>query len=981
MPSNIYRFYVLLILLECAFSFSLQAQSDLEREDRWVDSIMRQMTPDQKIGQIFMIRTYSRGNAAEEQIISEFIKKYYIGGICFFQGSPVVQVNLINKYQQMSSIPMFMGIDGEWGLGMRFPKESISFPKQLMLGAIQNNKLIYEMGREIARQCKRTGININFAPSVDINNNPSNPVIYDRSFGEMAQNVAAKGYMYMKGMEDEGIIACVKHFPGHGDTNVDSHEDLPVLNHNLDRLEETEFYPFRRLASQGVSALMIGHLQVPILDERPNRPTTLSSKVIKNIIREDMGYTGLLITDAMDMKGITRYFPNGYAEAEAFLAGNDIILLPENLEKAIKAIKDYLSSGQITEGRLNESVERILRAKYKIGLNVPKQHKISGLPKELLDNQSKAIKQKLTEAAITVLSDENNIIPIRRTDSLHLATLSVNTSRKTNFQERIDSYFNARHYQIMPNNISVESKQLIQTLSQFDIVIIGIHTSGRQNDFSREIPDSLLSFLKELHSKTKVIVVLFGSPYLLHHLSFSNSLILSYDNDAITQDVTAQSLFGVNAITGKLPVGVAGKWKAGYGIDKISQGTLGYALPEMVGMSSDSLQKIDSIMADMIKLKAAPGGQVLIAKDGKIIFQKSYGRLSQDGNIVSDQTIYDIASITKILATTLSVMKLSEENKLSIYNPLRNYIPGIDSTTKSNIIVADIMAHQARLLPWIGFYEKTTLDSKSLSYNPKYYRSILQDSFNIPVAKNMFMRTDYKDTIYQAIYNSKLRQWDNYKYSDLGFYLIQKVVEGQSGMSLDAYTKKHFYRPLGLKNTGFLPLQHHFAENIAPSEIDHYFRFQTLQGHVHDMGAAMLGGVAGHAGLFSSAEEMAVLMQMLLNKGHYGGRQFLKAETIDLFTKRHARSTRRGIGFDMKELDPSKPKSMSSLAPKTTFGHTGFTGTAAWADPTNNIVYIFCANRTYPNGNNQLFNKKDYRNKVQAVIYKSLLSNIGQPYL
>lgn len=975
------KFSVIINILMIISDSSVIAQNYLEREDLWVRSKLSEMTLDQKIGQIFIIRSFSRGNVNEDKVITDYIKKYHIGGICFFQGSPTEQVNLINKYQQLSAIPMFMGIDGEWGLAMRFPKETISFPKQLMLGAIQDNKLIYEMGREIAKQCKKTGININFAPSVDINNNPSNPVIYDRSFGEIPQNVTAKGYMFMKAMEDEGIMSCVKHFPGHGDTDKDSHDELPILNHSLERLEQTEFYPFRRLASQGASALMIGHLHVPALDERPNRPTTISDKVIKNILRDEMGFNGLIITDAMDMKGVTRYFPNGTAEAEAFLAGNDIILLPENLPKAISAIKEYLLAGKITESKLNESVERILRAKYKIGLNVTPQHDSEGLSNYLSRNQSKAIKQKLTEAAITVVVDKSNMIPIQQTDNVHLGTLSINMIKKSKFQERIDNYLNARHYQLMPNQLANQHQQMMQTLSQFDIVVVSIHTSGKQNDFSREITDDMIRFLKELELKTRVITILFGSPYLLDRLNYASQLIIGYDNDKVTQDVTAQSLFGVNDISGKLPVSVNEKWIAGYGLNKVSLGRLGYSKPEMVGLSSDTLYKIDSIMGEMIRLQASPGGQILIAKDGKIVFQKAFGKLSQDGSNVSNTTIYDVASITKILATTISAMKLVDNHKLNIHNPLRNYISGILGTDKTQLVVQDIMAHHGRLIPWIGFHQNTTLPNKKFGYNPTYYSGLLQEKYNIPVAKGMFMRSDYKDSIYQIIWNSPLREKDNYKYSDLGFYIMQKVVEGQSGKSLDEYVSQSFFKPLGLRYTGFRPLLTHPAGNIAPTEIDNYFRLQTLQGNVHDIGAAMMGGVAGHAGLFSNAGDLAVLMQMLINKGSYGGQQFITPETVDIFTTRHPKSTRRGIGFDMKELDTRKAKSMSSLAPASTFGHTGFTGNAVWADPENKIVYIFCANRTYPGKNNQTFNNRDYRSKVQTLIYKAMNGYNANLYL
>ncbi|MGB4959666.1 MAG: glycoside hydrolase family 3 N-terminal domain-containing protein [Saprospiraceae bacterium] len=963
--------YIYIILFGISV-ISAYGQSYLEREDQWVQATMEQMSLDQKVGQLFMVRAYSRGNVAEERIITEYISKYHIGGICFFQGSPAQQVTLINKYQQLSRIPLFMAIDGEWGLAMRFPKETASFPKQLMLGAIQDNKLIYEMGREVAKQCKKAGININFAPSVDINNNPSNPVIYDRSFGEIPQNVTAKGYMYMKALEDEGVMSCVKHFPGHGDTDVDSHHDLPTLSHDLQRLETTEFYPFRRLASQGVGAMMVGHLHVPALDDRPNRPTTLSQRVVKEILRNDMGFNGLIFTDAMDMKGVTKYFPNGTAEAEAFLAGNDVILLPENLAVAIATLKKYIQSGIITEKRLNQSISRILRAKYKLGLNVIPYNSPEGLHEYLYRNQAQAIRQKLAEAAVTLVADNHNVIPIKKLDGLKLATLSINTTSKTVFQSRVENYIYARHYFLMPQQINQSYTQHLNTLSQFDQVLLSIHTSGKLNDFTKDVPEDVIRFIKELSTKTEVVIILFGNPYLLSKLSFGDEVLICYDNDSSTQDVAAQSIFGVNDITGRLPVSVSDIWPAGHGISRKSLMRLGYSLPEMVGMSSDSLRKIDTIMAELIRLNASPGGQVLVAKDGKIVHQKAYGKLSQGGYYVNDNTIYDVASITKILATTISTMRLMDERKLNVNNPLRNYISGLDTTNKALLLVKDVMAHHAHLLPWIGFYKNTTAPPKSYGYNSTYYSGLLQDRYTVPVAQGMFMRSDYIDTIFQEIYTSRLRDSDTYRYSDLGFYLMQKVVEGQSGMTLDQYAKSYFYQPLGLRVTGFRPLLEHSAANIAPSEVDNYFRFQTLQGNVHDMGAAMLGGVAGHAGLFSNAKEMAILMQMLLNQGYYGGVQYIKPETIQLFTTRHAKSTRRGLGFDMKELNLSKNKSMSDLAPSSTFGHTGFTGSAVWADPKNNIVYIFCANRTYPSGNNQTLINRDFRSKIQSVIYQSI---------
>jgi len=970
---NIFYINFFITLLVLNFALSADAQTYLQREDAWVKSVLQNMSLDHKVGQLFMVRSNSKGNLTEDKIISEYIDKYYIGGIVFFQGSPVEQINLINKYQRTSRIPLFVGLDGEWGLGMRFPKETISYPKQLALGAIQNNELIYNMGREIAQQCKKIGVNINFAPSVDINSNPSNPVIFDRSFGESPENVAEKSYMYMKGLEDEGVMACIKHFPGHGDTDLDSHYDLPILTQSREKLEAFEMFPFKRLTALGASSLMVGHLNIPAIDSRANRPATLSSKVIQNIIREEMSFDGLIFTDAMDMKGVTKYFPNGIAEAEAFLAGNDVILLPENLPKAILTIKKYIADGKISLGRLDASIERILRAKFKLGLSSPPQIEANLLYKYLNRPAALAMKQQLSEATITLVTDRGTQVPYKNDIQQPFATLAYNQSQISTFQLKVSDFAEARHFQAMPNTFDSQKTQLLQNLSQYDDVIISVHTSGRFSAFDREFPSTLVEFIKALQAKTNVVVCVFGSPYILKKAVGFNSVILGYDNEDITQEAAAQAMFGAIPISGKLPVTADIAYPEGAGLNRIARPILSYGIPEMVGMSSDTLMMIDSIMEQMIKLNASPGAQVLIAKDGKIIFKKNYGRLSPSGYYVSNHSIYDVASLTKILATTISTMKLVDERKISIENPIKYYLSSVDMTDKADLTIKDIMAHNARLFPWIPFYENTVLSRRTTGLNPRYYSTTLNVDYNVPVAKNMFMRADYRDTVWQNIITSKLRESDSYRYSDLGFYIMQKIVETTSGKKLNVYADNSFYKPLGLRHTSFNPIEKFPINDIAPTEIDNYFRYQTIHGYVHDMGAAMMGGVSGHAGLFSNSRDIAVIMQMLLNGGIYGNQQYIKKETIDLFTHRHPRSTRRGIGFDMKELDSGKPKSMSDLAPASTFGHTGFTGTAAFADPENNIIFIFCANRTFPSSTNTTFINRDYRSKVQSKIYKALI--------
>lgn len=965
-----YLFTVLYLLVYLQIGTT---QSYLEREDYWVRSVIEKMTLEEKIGQLFILRAYSRGDKYEEKLILQYIEKYHIGGLCFFQGSIPEQVRLVNTYQKKSKIPLFIGIDAEWGLGQRFPKEAISFPKQMTLGAVQDNKLIYEMGKEIALQLKMAGVNINFAPSVDINNNPANPIIWDRSFGEDRHKVTSKGYMYIKALEDHGVMACAKHFPGHGDTETDSHIDLPVIPHKTDRLDEVEIFPFRRLAARAVGGVMVAHLHIPELDPRPDRPATLSHTIVTELLKENIGFRGLVFTDAMDMKAITKYYPSGIAEAEAFLAGNDVILLPQDIRKAVETMRSYIENGKISEDRLNASVYRILRTKYKLGLNITPHHDPSAALPFINRNEAAALKSKLIENALTLITDNDNVIPVRQLHDTRFATLSVNVAITSPFQQRINDFADARHYNASAASISADKMQMYQTLSQFDKIFVAIHTSGKASNFKNEVTSELKDMLLRLAEKKPVIVVLFGSPYLISTLDGLPNILLCYDNEPLTQDIAAQSLFGVNAISGGIPVSAGRFFVTDDVLYRGSLGRLGFGLPEQVGLNSDTLKTIHAILDEIIRTNAAPGGQVLVAKDGKIVFESTFGVQSTTGPPITSNTIFDIASVTKILSTTLSVMALKDQKKIDIFKPIKRYISGIDTTNKADLIISDILAHHARLQAWISFYEPTLPKQKQNSvYNPDYYHFQLSEGYTVPVASRMFMRTDYRDTLWHKIWSSNLRDADTYKYSDLGFYIMQRCVESVTGKKLNEFAENQFYKPLGLRYTGYLPLLRHPSKSIAPSETDNYWRKQVLQGHVHDMGAAMMGGVAGHAGLFSTAREMGVMVQMLLNKGSYGGTRYIKQETVELFTTRYVKSTRRGLGFDMKETDPRKPMNMSVLAPESTFGHLGFTGTAAFADPENNIIFIFTSNRTYTGKN--LLNSKEFRPRIQSVIYKSIIN-------
>ncbi|MEE9438010.1 MAG: glycoside hydrolase family 3 N-terminal domain-containing protein [Saprospiraceae bacterium] len=954
---------------------SLQAQDTLNvGQDEWVDSIFNSLSLEEKIGQLFMIRAAAKEDKKEIENVLFQVKKYGVGGICFFQGSPTQLAVLNNKYQKKSKIPMLISIDGEWGLGMRYPKKSISFPRALSLGAIQNNNIINEMGRHIADHCKRVGIHLNFAPVVDVNNNPLNPVINNRSFGEDKYNVAAKSYEYMKGMQENGVMACAKHFPGHGDTDTDSHLDLPIINHNRQRLDSIELMPFRSLIAQGVGSIMVAHLNIPALDNRKNRPTTLSKSAVTDLLRKELAFNGLIVTDAMEMKGVTKHFKPGEADKEAFIAGNDIILLPENIKNGIDAIKKGILDKTVPYERLENSVKKILRAKYIQGLTTWIDIPIEGIADDINNNKSLALKEELIENIITLATDEAELVPIKKIHDTKFVSIAVGAKKQTVFQNTISKYVDCTHLRLSKQATGAQKGKILKDSKDADYVIVSFHDMSKYATKEFGISKSSINFLKMLNKEKKVIIVLYGSPYALKYFDDFSTVVVSYDEDEMTQDITAQAIFGATGFKGKLPITASPKYNFGVGIYRASIGRIGYSIPERVGMSTSMLAGIDTIVSEMIKKKAAPGCQIIVVKNGKVVLDKAFGHFTYaKEHIVKTDDIYDMASVTKTCASTISLMRLYDEKSFDINAPIDRYIAEADTSNKGNISFQKILAHHGRLAGWIPFYKRTMDKSKKKPKPlPELYSTTLKPEFTIPVANNMFLRTNYKDSIWHRIFTSKLRKKADYRYSDLAFYIVHRTIKNLTSTPINEYAYDSFYKPLGLRRTDYLPLKKHKINDIAPTEDDKYFRNQIVRGHVHDMGAAMLGGVSGHAGLFSNAKEIATIYQMLLNGGSYGGVQYLKPETIKLFTTRYFKSTRRGLGFDLKELNESRSQNMSHLASEKTFGHLGFTGICAFADPVHDLVYVFVSNRTFPNMKNNKFGKYNYRPRVQSQIYRSM---------
>lgn len=935
---------------------------------RWADSVLKTMDNDQKIGQLFMVAAYSNRDSLHFKEISKLITNYHIGGLCFFQGGPMRQAQQTNLYQAKAKTPLLISIDGEWGLSMRLDSV-VKYPKQMALGAISDNQLIYDFAKETARQCKRIGIHLNFAPVIDVNNNPKNPVINDRSFGEDKYRVAAKGIEYMRGMQDNGVMANGKHFPGHGNTDKDSHLSLPTLNRTKIQLDSTELYPFRELISRGLSSVMVGHLFVPSIDSTKNTASSLSQPIVTSLLKNDLGFKGLVFTDALNMKGVSSFFAPGEVDARALIAGNDMLLFTENVPNAFYEIKRAIADSLITMIEIEQRVRKILLAKYSVGLNKYQPVNMNGIYEDLNSNEAKIISMRLYENAMTLLANKNNLIPFVELENKSIAAVSIGADINNEFLNKCKNYADVTTFALKKDVSLNDFDFLGKNLEQYNTVIVGVHDMSRNESKNFSISKQTKDFLSNLTQHANVVVVVFGNAYSLRNFENLAPILLAYEDNDFTRSLAAQALFGGIQIKGTLPVTASEIFKGGDGYVTDPAIRFKYTLPEEVGICSKCLSQIDEIANKAIAEKATPGCQILVAKDGKVIYNKSFGyHTYEQTQVVKNSDLYDLASLTKILSTNLSVMKMYDEGELDFKKKFSHYLKYIKQSNKKYLMVPSLLTHTAGLAPFIPFYKESLLNNNADGPN---YSKDSTAFYSIKVADKMFLRYDYPEKMKDIILKSEMKELGKYVYSDLSFYYLKEMVEKHYEMPIDQYNKKMFYAPLGLKTLGFQPLKKFTANRIVPTENDTIFRKQLLDGYVHDPGAAMLGGVGGHAGLFSNATDVAVIMQMLLNKGTYGGVQYFKPETVNLFTAKYNDKSRRGLGFDKPEMN-SKNSPTCKSASASTFGHTGFTGTATWVDPESGLVYVFLSNRINPSVDNKKLVEMNVRTDIQEVIYGAM---------
>jgi beta-glucosidase-like glycosyl hydrolase/CubicO group peptidase (beta-lactamase class C family) len=933
---------------------------------KWVDSVYNQLTPQERIGQFFMLPAYTEGKLFNMDSVLSWMKQGKAGGVIFFKGMPEAQAEWTNRIHDSVKVKSFIAIDGEWGLSMRLDS-TISFPHQIALGAVADNELIYEMGREIGRECRRIGINVNFAPDVDVNNNPNNPVINDRSFGEDKYKVALKGMEYANGLQDEGVLACAKHFPGHGDVSMDSHFDLPIITKSAGAFDSLEFYPFKLLFKNDVGSAMVAHLNVPALDPDSGSVASISKRITTGWLRDSLGFDGLVFSDALNMKGVAKFYKPGTVDSMAFMAGCDILVFSEDASKGIEKIKMAVDSGVVSQAELEARVKKVLAYKYKLGLNKPQHVNLENLHADLNNSRGKMLRQRLYEQSITLAANLDNLLPFRDWNYKKVASISIGNNGSSAFQRSINNFAEIDYFnQSMEHNEKVFNG-IFDTLTKYDLVIIDLHAMIRSAAKNYNVTEETRRFVDSLSGRTKVVLVVFGNPYALRFFDYTPWVIDAYEDNDATNLAAANALFGAEKISGRLPVTASPTFTAGTGFMSDSVYRLKLSSPEEAGLSTASLKKMDEIIQKGIVGKAFPGCQLLVAKNGKVIWNRCYGsKYYETDEVVKPGELYDIASITKVAATTLSVMKLYEQKKISLDKTVGDYLDLPKDATIKQLKLRDVLTHQAGLKAFFMFY-KNTVDSFD-----RYYRKVVNDTFSLRVADSLFIRKDYPDTMWSIINHSVVDEHPKYVYSDNDFYILQKIVEKVSGQPLDVYVTNAFYKPMGLTRIGFKPSERYGRERSLPTENDSAFRKQIIRGYVHDPGAAMYGGVAGHAGVFSNAFDLAALFQMLLNDGVYCGKRMLDSSTIHLFTARQSKISRRGFGFDKPEPDVSKPSPCYDGVPLSVFGHTGFTGTCVWSDPENKLTYIFLSNRVYPNAENNQLVKMNIRTDLQEVIYKAL---------
>ena len=950
----------------------------------WADSVYNTLTERQRLAQLMCPKVATaRGQKTLDQV-RQLVKTEGVGSLLFTEGTAAEHAEAINLAQSLAKVPVIITVDGEWGPAMRVT-DIASFPRNMALGAISDDSLIYAYGRETARQCRALGMQVNFAPVADVNSNPRNPVIGSRSFGDDPDNVSRKVIAYSRGLEAGGVQAVAKHFPGHGDTESDSHKTLPYVGRPMKDLEQLELVPFRDYVNDGLSGVMVGHISVPAID-KSGIATSLSPKTY-GLLRDKLGFRGLIYTDALGMKGAAD--PKGRNNALMALRAGADILECRNAHTDINAVMAAIKSGKLKKSVIEDRCKRVLAYKYALGLTRP--YTVDA--KEALatgnDATADAVNRNLTAASMTCLVNKDGMLPLRDLEKRSIAVVCLGKPEGGAFPAYCRRYARCEVFNA-PDGV-VTAAQLRQ-IKKHNTVIIGVfgHKAACKTSF---------------HTLAKLpgaVGVLFNGP--LRDASFLSpstpcqAVIEAYGNTALAGEYAAQAVFGGIRTHGRTPVAIPGIARSGEGI-VLPKTRLGYTSPEAKGYPAWLTDSIDSLCNDIIGRGGTYGIQVVVAKGNDIIIDGAYGKLDKDGPAVNNETMYDLASVSKALGTLPGIMMAVDSGYMDIEAPISKYIPGMRRDDKKGLLVKEFLFHETGMPPSISPYDyvfdKSTYKGKLITSrkdadHPTWIMpdawghkdaklrkdlvsTVRTDTFNLPIARDLWGSKATVDTLMNVIYGQKLRPNKNYRYSCLNFCLLKDAEERATGVPHDKWADTRLWEPLGAWSITYTPAANGFdVSNIAPTEVDTYLRRQHLQGYVHDETAAFLGGVSGNAGLFANAGDLAKICQMWLNGGTYGGDTLMSPEVVRLFTTTKSPTCHRGLGFDKPNTERPEWSSTIDEAGPQVYGHTGYTGPVFWVDPRNDIIYIFLTNRVNPTRDSKIFNSSGIRGNIHYQILKAL---------
>jgi len=925
-------------------------------DSAWVDSVMQSLSIREKIAQMIVPYSLTQFLSFDDRDFIELaheVRDDKVGGIVTSLGNIYEQAILLNRLQKLASVPLLFSADYENGLGMRL-ESGIFFPNNMALGATRDSALVYQIGRTIANEARAVGVGQNYAPVSDVNDNPENPIVNVRSYGENAGLVKRLASAFVAGSQDGGVVATAKHFPGHGDTETDSHSGLPVVNYGYIRLDTLELIPFRGAIAAGVKSVMVAHIAFPKIDSQSNVPATLSANIITGLLRDTLGFKGLVVTDAMTMRGVTNEYSTADAAIRSVKAGADIILMPPETEAAIDAIAKAVARGEISRTRIDRSVRKILDIKSELGLNRNKFVNLDSIPKVVSTEEHKLLSEHAARRSITIVRNDGNILPLQYRQPQRILCLTVSDNGDQDLGDRFRQDFQRRYEnvdcrQIDPTCNALDYSSVLSAADKCSLVVVPAYVRWRSGSGKIDFPEQIRDCLNRLVSTGKpVVMVSLGNPYLLREDPGVKAYICAYGGASVSVDAAVQAMFGEIKVTGKLPVTIPGAAMYGEGID-LPKTSLRFADPREAGFDPLKTAKIDSIIGRWISDSAFACAQLLVAKDGKVVFDKAFGTYDYSplSRSIDVNTIFDLASLTKVCATTLAAMDLYGKGKLDIDAPVVKYLPQFGQKGKEKITVRNLLEHDSGLPadPPEYLWNTSAIRHEQLDKllrNPTCF--VIADSFgnNFDLAHS---------AMWDSLYTIPLAYPTSSKsvYSDINFLILGKIMEAITGMALDKYLTENFYAPLGMTHTMFNPPAS-LAGTCAPTEYDSAAG-RLLQGVVHDENARSIGGVAGHAGLFSTASDLAVYLQLLLNRGVYDGRRYLQDSVIALFTRRQSELSTRGLGWDTKTPNPDYSSAGHYFSPNS-FGHTGFTGTSVWVDPDRDLFVILLTNRVCPTREN-----------------------------